>query len=29
MPGLPEGSRVQSAMPGAAMGIANIRGGQQ
>jgi hypothetical protein len=29
MPGAPEGSRVQSAMPGMAMGMANIRGGQQ
>jgi hypothetical protein len=29
MPGAPEGSRVQSAMPGMAMGMNNIRGGQQ
>lgn len=29
MPGIPEGSRAQSAMPGMAMGINNVRGGQQ
>jgi hypothetical protein len=29
MAGAPEGSRQQSAMPGMALGIDNIRGGQQ